>query len=184
MMSLQMADRRVQNRCRPDRFRRQTQRPLHSGCGSSARSQRGQSLVELALLLPLFLVVVLGIIETGRLWWTQQALTSAAREGLRIATQHATKDCPPTQRSGTFFIQDEVRKQLNAAGLVVGQDSSGRPIDEVTAERVDDITRRVRIRITYRFNSLLPFLPGLISGGTVTGNETFLVTEAVAECEP
>ncbi|HWQ33856.1 MAG TPA: TadE/TadG family type IV pilus assembly protein [Blastocatellia bacterium] len=182
-MRLQIADCRLQHCCGPEPVG-PAQRHLPPGRSSDARTQRGQSLVELALLLPLFLVVILGIIETGRLWWTQQALTNAAREGLRIATQHATKDCPPTRQSGTYFIQDEVRKQLNAAGLVVGQSSNGQLIDEVTAERVDDVTRRVRIRITYRFNSLLPFLPGLISGSTVIGNDTFLVTEAVAECEP
>jgi Flp pilus assembly protein TadG len=49
------------------------------------RSQRGQSLVEFALVLPVFVVVFFGIMEFGRLWEISNVLTSAAREGARVA---------------------------------------------------------------------------------------------------
>jgi Flp pilus assembly protein TadG len=47
--------------------------------------RNGQSLVEFALVLPIFLLIVLGIVEFGRLWETVNVLTSAAREGVRVA---------------------------------------------------------------------------------------------------
>ncbi len=47
-------------------------------------SQRGQSMVEFALLLLPFLIVTIGIIEIGRAWSVKQAVTNAAREGARI----------------------------------------------------------------------------------------------------
>jgi Flp pilus assembly protein TadG len=49
------------------------------------KSQKGQSLVEFALVLPVFVVVLFGIMEFGRLWEISNILTSAAREGARVA---------------------------------------------------------------------------------------------------
>lgn len=41
--------------------------------------------MEFALVLPLLLVVLFGITEFGRAWMTENILTSAAREGCRLA---------------------------------------------------------------------------------------------------
>jgi Flp pilus assembly protein TadG len=49
------------------------------------RSQKGQSLVEFVLVLPIFIVLLFGIMEFGRIWETMNVLTSAAREGARVA---------------------------------------------------------------------------------------------------
>jgi len=46
--------------------------------------RKGSALVEFAVLVPVFLVVVLGIIEYGQFLYTQQAVTLAAREACRI----------------------------------------------------------------------------------------------------
>jgi Flp pilus assembly protein TadG len=46
---------------------------------------RGTEAVEVAFLLPLFLLVVLGLIEYGWLFYNLQAVTNAARQGARIA---------------------------------------------------------------------------------------------------
>jgi hypothetical protein len=50
--------------------------------GSSA--DRGATAVEFALLLPLLLLIVLGIIDFGRMLNAQVTLTQAAREGSRL----------------------------------------------------------------------------------------------------
>ena len=47
--------------------------------------RRGASAVEFAIVAPLFFMVVLGIIEFGRMAMVQQVITNAAREGARIA---------------------------------------------------------------------------------------------------
>ena len=49
------------------------------------RSQKGQSLVEFVLVLPIFIILLFGIMEFGRIWETMNVLTSAAREGARVA---------------------------------------------------------------------------------------------------
>ena len=55
----------------------------------SLKSEKGQSLVEFALVLPIFIFLVFGIIEFGRLWETVNIMTSAAREGARAAAVSA-----------------------------------------------------------------------------------------------
>lgn len=49
------------------------------------RPRRGQALVEFALVLPLLMLVLFGIVEFGRAWNAKQVLTDAAREGARLA---------------------------------------------------------------------------------------------------
>lgn len=58
---------------------------------------RGQALVETAVILPLFLVLLLGIVDMGRAVWATTSLASAAREAARYAIVHggaASTVCP------------------------------------------------------------------------------------------
>ncbi|GAA2490462.1 TadE/TadG family type IV pilus assembly protein [Terrabacter carboxydivorans] len=50
-----------------------------------ARSERGASAVEFAIVLPVLFLVVAGIVDFGRAYFTQIELTNAAREGARAA---------------------------------------------------------------------------------------------------
>ena len=50
---------------------------------ANRRGERGQALAEFALVLPLVLLFIAGIIEMGRAWNIKQAVTDAAREGAR-----------------------------------------------------------------------------------------------------
>src|SRR3954471_2835036 len=57
----------------------------------------GQALLEFSLILPLFLIMLMGVIDVGRAIWAQNSLASAAREGARFAIVHggsATTACP------------------------------------------------------------------------------------------
>lgn len=49
------------------------------------KSEKGQSLVEFALVVPILLIFILGILEFGWLLNAKITLTSAAREGVRAA---------------------------------------------------------------------------------------------------
>ncbi|MBA2302712.1 MAG: pilus assembly protein [Acidobacteria bacterium] len=49
------------------------------------KSQRGAELIEFALIFPLLLLVVLGIIDFGFLFQRYEVLTNATREGARMA---------------------------------------------------------------------------------------------------
>jgi TadE-like protein len=58
------------------------------------RSHSGQAMVEFALILPLFVSVLLGVIVLGILVFYNQQLTNATREAARFASVHsATAQC-------------------------------------------------------------------------------------------
>jgi TadE-like protein len=57
----------------------------------------GQSLVEFALVLPLFLAILIGMVDIGRAIWANNVIANAAREAARYAIVHggtSTNECP------------------------------------------------------------------------------------------
>jgi TadE-like protein len=72
------------------------------------RGNRGNAVVEFALVLPLLLTVCFGITEFGRAWMTMNILTSAAREGVRLAA---------VTGPDTPAVEQRVRDVCDAAGV-------------------------------------------------------------------
>jgi len=56
--------------------------------GSIRKGSKGQSLVEFAMVVPFLLILVLGIVEFGRVWMMKNILTGAAREAVRVAAMN------------------------------------------------------------------------------------------------
>jgi Flp pilus assembly protein TadG len=54
----------------------------------SRRPSCGQALVEFALVIPIFLVLLFAMIDIGRVIWANDALSNAVREGARYAIVH------------------------------------------------------------------------------------------------
>lgn len=63
----------------------------------SDRRERGQALMEFALVLPVFLIMLMAVVDVGRAIWAQNTVAAAAREGARFAIVHGgsdNTDCP------------------------------------------------------------------------------------------
>jgi hypothetical protein len=63
----------------------------------SQRRERGQTLMEFALVLPVFMAMLMGITDVGRAIWATTSLNAAAREGARYAIVHGgtlSDPCP------------------------------------------------------------------------------------------
>lgn len=67
------------------------------GAGSSRLARRGQSIVEFGLALPVFLMVVFGTVDLGRVVFTYVGLVNGVREGARFAKVN----CPDTAAKRT-----------------------------------------------------------------------------------
>jgi hypothetical protein len=52
-------------------------------------NRRGQALVEFALVFPLFMLILFGVLEVARFVYTDNTLSQAAREGARLAAVEA-----------------------------------------------------------------------------------------------
>ncbi len=79
------------------------------------RSDDGQSLAEFALVLPILLALLVGIIEFANAWRTYQVITNVGREGARVAVL-------PTSTNAQ--VRNVIESGLNQAGL----DASGATI--------------------------------------------------------
>lgn len=77
------------------------------GRRGSARD-RGQSLVEMAVVLPILLLLIIGMVEFARAWMFQQVITNIAREGARLAVI-------PT--SDQAMVQTRIDQLLTAASI-------------------------------------------------------------------
>ena len=58
--------------------------------------QRGQALVETALVLPLLLLLLVGLFDVGRAIWLSNTLATAVREGSRYGVVHGALSGSPT----------------------------------------------------------------------------------------
>jgi len=79
-----------------------------------AQRRRGAAAVEFALVLPILLFTVVGILELGRLLQVQQILANAAREGAR----HGAADAPAAD------VEEIVRRYLRNQGLAAIEPSA------------------------------------------------------------
>ena len=66
-----------------------------------SEGQRGQSLVEFALLLPLMLLIITGLFVVARAVWEENTLAYAAREGTRYAIVHGSSATDPSTNAST-----------------------------------------------------------------------------------
>ena len=57
--------------------------------GRREQSERGTTAVEFAIVVPLLLLILLGIIDFGRLLFVQVSLNAASREGARAASLYS-----------------------------------------------------------------------------------------------
>lgn len=56
------------------------------------KREDGQAMVEFALILPIFLLILCGIIDFGWLFYNQLSLNNACREGARYAVVNTAED--------------------------------------------------------------------------------------------
>jgi Flp pilus assembly protein TadG len=135
-----------------------------------SQNERGAALVEFALVLPLLLVLLLGMLEFGKAFNYWIDTTHLANEGARWAVVN--------YNPGTGTLQDYVREQANTLELRDGGTSSIPAGDEAevcisfpsgTANVGDPVL--VTVTATYHW---LPFIGERISSAqvTITGSAT------------
>jgi Flp pilus assembly protein TadG len=80
------------------------------------RNERGAAGVEMALVLPLLVLLAFGAIEIGRMIWQYQIVTKGVRDGVRYLTR-VPVTCTAPGADGTFASTDEdVAKNLVKSG--------------------------------------------------------------------
>ena len=120
--------------------------------GRLIRSRRGQSLVELALIAPVLIILALGVIDYGRVYFAFVSVTNGARNGAHFASNS------PSAAADITSIRDAAMGDMNEllntspsnpnVTSATGTDSQGGLYADVT--------------VTYTFSTIFPW-PGLPS---------------------
>lgn len=118
-----------------------------------SRPRRGQSLVELALILPVCLWILLGIVDFGRVYYFTVAATNAAREGARYWASNPSASLATIRTR----VQAEASPSVTLdANLITTTPSSGACLDQCL------------VQVQYAFTPLTPLIGSLWGGGALT----------------
>ena len=127
---------------------------------SNRKNEAGKTLLEFAVTGTVFLMVMFGVIEFGRLYWTHNALRDAARRGVRYAAIRRN------DAAGQQAVKNMVVYGDPAGGttpLVNGLTTSNVAIEYVNYDGVQ-LSSRATVKINnYQFNFAIPLI-----GGTIT----------------
>lgn len=132
---------------------------------ASIRSDRGATAVEFALLLPLLLLIVMGIVDFGRMLNAQQTLTNASREGARLVALGQPNVASRTQAAATG---------LSPVGVAI---TSSCPTGAGPASNGS-----VQASYSFQFTPGLGYLVTLFGGSGLSGQITLSAT-GVMPCE-
>ena len=131
---------------------------------------RGQSIVELALILPVLMLLVASTLDLGRMFYSQITITNAAREGAYEAAYNPTN----------FQANAPCNKDLNRVMCRVLSESKG---SFVTVDKADvalactptcatGIGNNVKVTVLGHFKLLTPIMAPFFGGSDVTINSS------------
>ena len=160
---------------------------------------RGQSLVEFALIFPVFVLLLFGLIDLGAFAFSDNLISQAAREGTRLGSAQAawigatsTQEpgcannapvCPANQAALVANIRSAI--QSASSGLTSGFtvyvrcDPAGAPPTAgwTTGSCASNNTtgNLISVRVVYVFNPLTPVGRTAVGTPTVSGSATMVI---------
>ncbi|MEX0710419.1 MAG: TadE/TadG family type IV pilus assembly protein [Chloroflexota bacterium] len=123
--------------------------------------QRGQSLVEVALVVPIVILMFMGIFDFGRAIFAYNSVAEAARNGSRVAivNQTAADIClVAAERATGLGLPTACAGSSTAIGVWV--DGSACTGDETGCEQL--------VRVNYQFRAITPIIGNFIGPITLT----------------
>ena len=129
------------------------------GRGRRFRSARGAELIEFALVSPVVLVLLGGILDFGFLFNNYTVVTNAAREGARMAAIPGSAEAD---------VKERVNKYIQAAGLTLsGVSTTVQPVAVVAG---GSTVNAIKVQVSYPYNyMILGPLVQMVGGGSFTG---------------
>jgi Flp pilus assembly protein TadG len=153
------------------------------------RLRSGQSMVEFAILAPIFFLLLLGTIDLGRAVYTYNAISEAAREGARAAVPY---DTPlPTTNAVVAAVQSKLGGGFTlsvdtaCAGLPAGGSCPSTPTVPNTGYiwygpgigTVTGSPHPVAVKITFLFQPWVPVVRDAAGNGVTFSSKTTMETE-------
>lgn len=175
-----------------------------AGSGSAPRPRRsdrarqaGQTLVEFALVMPIFLLGVFGMIDGGRLVYLNSTLSQAAREGARQASVEASwigstdgscnatggPTCPATKDLFKYHVILAVNRMMTPFGTITPEhvyiscDATTPPSGSWTGQSCSSPASGgfVSVRVVYTYSALTPVIGQILGNVTLSGSATMVI---------
>jgi Flp pilus assembly protein TadG len=163
---------------------------------SRRSAQRGQTLVEFALVFPIFLLLLFATVDAGRFIFALSAVSNAAREGARLGSVEASwmgstdpscgtaggPVCPANVATLRAHITAAANRQMAPFGAVTNLytncvNSTGTPPTgawTTTTCASPNSGGTISVRTTYAWSALTPVISGIL--GTLTASGSASVT--------
>lgn len=159
------------------------------------RTRQGQSMVEFAIMAPMFFLLLLGTIDLGRAVYTYNSISDAAREGARTAVPF---DCENQTGLNCPVVQAVTSKLGGGFSLVVDPCVTTRtpsnnacPTDNTSTANPPSNTgyiwispnigqtghQQVTVKITFEFQPWIPVVRDAAGQGVALTAESTMVTE-------
>ena len=159
---------------------------------------RGQSLVEFALVLPIFLLLLFGLIDGARLVFQHTVLSQAAREGARVASVEAGwigqsgsgcgtsggPVCPPNVSAMRSDVLAAANRNIQPFAALTSADlhtrcdpSGGTPSGAWTASTCSSNTTGnvASVRVTSTFTAITPLISRLIGSVPMSASASMVI---------
>ena len=137
------------------------------------RQRRGQTLVEFALILPIFLLVLIGIFDFGRAVYAYNTISNAAREAVRLAIVDQNCDAIGTEAQGRA---SSLGLSWQTSGDPCTDDNGSIAIQFLSADLSTDCAPPYAIgcvavvTVSYKYDAATPIISNLV--GTVDMSST------------
>lgn len=121
-------------------------------------AQRGQSLVEFALLSPLVVFGLFALIDLGVAAYTASTLT----HGTQAAAGYASLHCGYT---GSAYTTDQLSQRVLQTSTLLQATQLTVQATPADGSRCIQSATAITVTSTYQYRPLTPFLQGLLGGG-------------------
>ncbi len=102
------------------------------------RAEKGQDILEYAIVLPLFILLILSVIEFGYLFLQYNTVTNAAREGARVGI------ISPTTACNLACVDARARAAANSFAAAAGLDPA-----HLTITATHPTAAAIRVAVSY-----------------------------------
>ncbi len=118
----------------------------------NSEHERGQALVEFAMVMPIMLLLLFALVDFGRAFYSWLLITNAAREGARVAATQS----PLTDVETRVY---DAASALDAASITITTTNVQGPRGEI-----------VRVNLAYSFSFVTPIgdLAALVGGSSIS----------------
>lgn len=131
---------------------------------------RGQSLVEFAMILPILLILLLGILDFGRAVAAYNSVSNAARSAVRVAIVNQNPDRVRDAAESEAFGLDPIKVNLD---------------DNVNSDDPCEIAVcRVSVEVSYEYVPATPIFSNIVGNITVSAISELPIERAYVSTSP